>query len=394
MVQMDLDGPEGPRVVFLRISGHSFGLVSAVTDFNALAEFTTHCSRRIGRAACGRYYDDFVIIDPARGRASAKEALHWMHDKLGIPLTRDAAKCTPMSKSVVFMGLVTLLHHFANGRIGLAVKEGRIEKVSAMIVSALQAGKLSFPERSSLVGKLQFTIIPAFGQVGRACLWALIRWNSDETSPGSPIGEALRFFLALMSSLASSEESRKFRHLGTCVRDRVLLWSDASYTPAAKNTSASYSGIGYFCLDLKSREKFFVESACTSDLMLSWAQKETHIGRTELVAEILPYLSEPERFRGKDVIHFVDNTSAIYCSIKGYSSDADTAALVYLLHAVMCELDVSVWFEYVPSAENISDGPSRADSELLVNLGATSVCSQFILLLSCYRPLLRRVLLL
>jgi hypothetical protein len=132
---MDLDGPEGPRVVFLRISGHSFGLVSAVTDFNALAEFTTHCSRRIGRAACGRYYDDFVIIDPARGRASAKEALHWMHGKLDIPLTRDAAKCTPMSKSVVFMGLVTLLHqhHFVSGRIGLAVKEGRIEKVSAVI---------------------------------------------------------------------------------------------------------------------------------------------------------------------------------------------------------------------------------------------------------------------
>ena len=73
------------------------------------------------------------------------------------------------------------------------------------------------------------------------------------------------------------------------------------------------------------------------------------------------------------MIHFVDNTSAIYCSIKGYSSDADTAALVHLLHAVMCELDVSVWFEYVPSAENISDGPSRADSELLVNLGAKRV---------------------
>ena len=39
----------------------------------------------------------------------------------------------------------------------------------------------------------------------------------------------------------------------------------------------------------------------------------------------------------------------------------------------MCELDVSVWFEYVPSAENISDGPSRAYSELLVNLGAKRV---------------------
>ena len=191
-----------------------------------------------------------------------------MHSKLGIPLTRDEAKCTPMSRSVVFMGLVTLLHHFAHGRIGLAVKEGRIEKVSAVIVSAFQAGKMSFPECSSLVGKLQFTIIPAYGQVGRACLWALIRWNSDDTSPGSPIGEALRFFLALMSRLASSEKSRKYRRLGTCLRERVLLWSDASFTPAAVNNPAGYSGIGYFCLDLKSREKSFVESSCPDGLML------------------------------------------------------------------------------------------------------------------------------
>ena len=99
VVQMDLDGPNGPRVVLLRIPGHSFGLVSAVTNVNSLAEFTTHCSRWIGRAACGRYYDDLFIIDPRRGRDSAKEALHWMQGKLGIPLTREVAKCIPMGPS-------------------------------------------------------------------------------------------------------------------------------------------------------------------------------------------------------------------------------------------------------------------------------------------------------
>jgi hypothetical protein len=113
VVQMDLDRPEGPRVVLLRIPGHSFGLVSAVTNVNSLAEFTTHCSRWIGRAACGRYYDDLFIIDPRRGRDSAKEALHWMQGKLGIPLTREVAKCIPMGPSVVFIGLVTLFEHFA-----------------------------------------------------------------------------------------------------------------------------------------------------------------------------------------------------------------------------------------------------------------------------------------
>ena len=69
--------------------------------------------------------------------------------------------------------LVTLFKHFAQGRLGLAVKEGRIEKVSAVIEAALVAGRMSFADRSSLVGKLKFTIIPAYGQVGRACPWAL-----------------------------------------------------------------------------------------------------------------------------------------------------------------------------------------------------------------------------
>jgi hypothetical protein len=48
-----------------------------------------------GRAACGRYYDDFFIIDPARGRDSAKEALHWMHGKVRIPLTRKLPSASP-----------------------------------------------------------------------------------------------------------------------------------------------------------------------------------------------------------------------------------------------------------------------------------------------------------
>ena len=52
-----------------------------------------------------------------------------MNGKLGIPLTREVAKCIPMGTSVVFMGLVTLFEHFAQGRLWLAVKEGRIEKV-------------------------------------------------------------------------------------------------------------------------------------------------------------------------------------------------------------------------------------------------------------------------
>ena len=114
---------------------------------------------------------------------------------------------------------------------------------------------------------------------------------------------------------------------------------------------------------------------CTApaDIIAAFAKKMTYIGELELLAEIVPYISEPDRFAGKDVIHFVDNTSAIFISISNYSSSPDAAMLVHFLHMVLVALDVSVWFEYVASKSNISDGPSRGDTGLLLGLGATFV---------------------
>ena len=66
----------------------------------------------------------------------------------------------------------------------------------------------------------------------------------------------------------------------------------------------------------------------------------------------------------------MDNTSAIYSAIKGYSSSRDSARLVHLFQCVLTSLNATVWLEYVPSAANPSDAPSRADFELLAGLGA------------------------
>ena len=43
------------------------------------------------------------------------------------------------------------------------------------------------------------------------------------------------------------------------------------------------------------------------------------------------------------------------------SKSPDSARIVHCLHAVLVALiDVTVWFEYVPSKENISDGRTIA----------------------------------
>ena len=90
---------------------------------------------------------------------------------------------------------------------------------------------------------------------------------------------------------------------------------------------------------------------------LIWRKQQ--IGQDEIIGAIAPYLSLPQLLTGRDVIHWVDNTSAIAALTKGYSSRPDSARLVHALHAWCAVTQTSIWFEYVPSKANAADEPSR-----------------------------------
>ena len=71
------------------------------------------------------------------------------------------------------------------------------------------------------------------------------------------------------------------------------------------------------------------------------------------------YTSFGERLKGRRVVHFVDNTSALAASVRGYAGPVDSRRIVHALHATLQAQRVSVWFDYVRSKANVSDAPSR-----------------------------------
>ena len=98
-----------------------------------------------------------------------------------------------------------------------------------------------------------------------------------------------------------------------------------------------------------------------AEMMDSLCQRSQQIGQVELLGALTPYLSAPELFAHRDVLHFIDNTSAQTALMKGYSGVPDSARLVHLFHAWNLGAQCRVWFEYVPSKANVSDAPSRID---------------------------------
>ena len=84
------------------------------------------------------------------------------------------------------------------------------------------------------------------------------------------------------------------------------------------------------------------------------------IGQLELLASASVYVSFARgAFDDQDVLHFIDNSSALYGMVKGYSRVPDSLAIIRAFHAANLALRANVWFNYVASKANVADLPSR-----------------------------------
>ncbi len=71
----------------------------------------------------------------------------------------------------------------------------------------------------------------------------------------------------------------------------------------------------------------------------------------------------PDKLRGRRVVWYVDNTSAMASFVKGTSKSAELEKIVGLFWMLAWHFDILVWFEWVDSDSNWSDGASRLFQE-------------------------------
>ena len=74
----------------------------------------------------------------------------------------------------------------------------------------------------------------------------------------------------------------------------------------------------------------------------------------------LAMLALPETFRGRSVVWYVDNTSAMASFVKGASANPHLERIVAIFWMSAFLLQSTIWIEWVDSQSNWSDGLSRA----------------------------------
>ena len=97
----------------------------------------------------------------------------------------------------------------------------------------------------------------------------------------------------------------------------------------------------------------------TTPVLDVWRPRDQHISPAETLAPSAALGQHPEVFRGRDMLWFVDNESACSTLVRGASSQEDVAGIAECTHLVVMALGCRIWWEWVDTKANPSDGLSR-----------------------------------
>ena len=261
----------------------------------------------------------------------------------------------------------------------MRVRPDRVSRLVQRLEEVVDEGSMPASIAASINGKLQFTLSWAFGRFGRAALQPLTEAMSSRGAwRGGPLtaGQraSLRFFVSILPELP-----KHVVRLAEMERRPSLLLSDARWEeddddpaaigfllatprPGCPAKGPTERGVAAGLAFLHRHYDFVHGSAVVPEsFMQGFVRRKQQIGQLEILAGLVPYLSVPTLLSGREVIHWIDNTSAKAALVHGYSGVPDSARLVHAFHAHNLVLQAQVWFEWVPSKANPSDEPSRVD---------------------------------
>ena len=361
-------------VRYYTMGGHNFGIAAAVINFNRASQLGVLLARRLFGACTAAYFDDFNVTEPQYAGSSAKRALHWVCAVIGIPLSRD--KDVRMAPSNAFLGVLADLSRATQGVAVMRPKPERVARLVVRIEQVLAAGVMAPQEAASIAGKLEFTArFGVAGRLGRAAMAALrsfqcskLALSTDSVPITLELAEALAFYRDVLPSLPP----RAFCLTGK-ERPPVLIYTDAMYEASDRRSGR----LGLAMFDPECERWFHADARVPASVLDRFQWREQYIGQLEVLAAVAAYTTFScvrdaqgralHLLRDREVVHFIDNTGALFGLMKGYSRDVDSARLVHSFHTISAALNARVWLAFVASKANLADLPSRGSFELLLN---------------------------
>jgi len=303
--------------------------------------------------------------------SGAQRALGVLHEAVGLIL--EPKKHAGAKQVACFLGVTTNLqyaHSPMQPRVVFTPSEKRVQGILDSLETCRSAkngqGYMSKREAERLFGKLNFLSSHTCGAVGRAATQPLLhrmgkkpyarKEGSAPVEPTNAFDEPMRIMHDFFKIL--------FKHLPPLIvplgkprRLPVLIYSDAQYAEAAGT-----AGLGVILVDLEDpTQKRYMAGGQTSQEVLEWLhQRKQQVNQLELLAVLCASMTFKEKMLGREVIFYIDNTSALSACIHGYCQAPDMGMLSNALALMLAGMACVAYFVHVAGKANSADLPSRA----------------------------------
>ena len=212
-----------------------------------------------------------------------------------------------------------------------AISERKRVEWAESIKHILSSDCLDSGDASELCGRLAFLNAHVFNRLGRALLRPLI-WRQRQPCSESKLTKRLRFALQWFLRVLELGLARKTRLNTSPSMKMVFLYSDAEGS----------GGVGAVAVmpDGTSR---FLQGQVPRSVVRQLKHQKTQIVAFELLAALIALVSLcPDELRGCRVVHFIDNTAALSCVLRGFSRVSDLADIAGRLWFE--SLGLEIWY--------------------------------------------------
>ena len=348
-----LKEPSSGRPAFFVMVGHSFGLVSAVYNYNRRSAAINEILVKLFGLAAFSFYDDKYGFETVKTIDSAHHIAQCVHWWLGALFDK---KKLQISRAPTILGVTYNLEE-----MHLEIKADRKTDLLEEIDCILRSDSLEPGLAGKLKGKLMFGASQLWGKIGRAFLRVVSERQyarfpcSDRFALDPPLKEALNQWRKLIK--AGPPRPIDFR---VDKKADVVIFTDG-FTPDPRSNDRKPDRIGAVMFDRRLLEPIQFTSIVPDQVKRKWLQRKTQIVPVEMVAPIVALVTFADRLRGKDLLLFIDSEAVEGALVKGYSSKEDLCLLVSVFWDLVFELQITVFIDRVATDANPADWPSRGD---------------------------------
>ncbi|CAE7259149.1 unnamed protein product [Symbiodinium sp. CCMP2456] len=313
-----------------------FGATASVYAFNKLALALLHIMVVKFHAMATDFYDDYTVFE-FKPAASL--------------LDKDGKKFVPFASQVVTLGVVLNLEDIWKGRITVANKPGRVNKICSMLAPLAEGKPATRSQLASLHGLLNF----AGGHVLGFQLKPAVRMFSKALARGRTFGDELRAAALLALDVLKAARPRT---LVARVTPPMILYTDGAY-------ESGVATWGAILLDPLCGARWMFHGTVGSALCNYWRVHagEPIICEVEAFAVALVLYGLRGVLRGRCITSYIDIDAARYGFIRRTSPSLCMSNIICLVTLLEAILETSLWYERVPSKSNPSDLPSRGALE-------------------------------